>query len=462
MQTQFFKEKKMGNDTNSKEIKLNTRRTLLLGVVFLSISLLNGAHDNVTNVILNYQFEVNATLRGLIMAIDNILALFMLPVFGRLSDACNSRWGKRKPYVFWGTVAGCVFLMLFPLALKLNNLALFIIVICMFLIALGTYRSAGVALVADVTIKPLRSKANAIINLMGAVAFIIGQLFTMFLYKDIKADGTRAIPIFWYYFGFVIVTVVCLIIYMIKVPERKWTLEREKLEDELHLEDEEVVEGVKVKLDKPHMRSLLLILLSIILWTFGYNAVTTNYGVYAKTVLGTADGGFAGPTLIAGIAGFASYIPVGILASKIGRRKTIMTGLIIATISFALAIFVRAGWLMYVVFILVGIAQATIIVNTLPMVVEFANKNTIGQFTGYYYIATQSAQALSPLAIGLIMDLLSTELGSGIAGNGGLLALFPYSTIFVALAFIPLLFTKYGDAKAIPTQSKLEQLAVDD
>lgn len=442
--------------------ELNYARTLLLGVVFLSISLLNGAHDNMTSKILDNQFHMNYFWRGFIMAIDNMLAMFMLPLFGRFSDACNSRWGKRKPFVFWGTISACLFLLLFPVALKLNNEAFFIVVICLFLISLATYRSAGVALVSDVTIKPLRSKANAIINLMGAVAFIMGTLFTMFFYKDI-IPGTaneRPVPIWIAYVLYVVFTLACLFIYMVFIPEKKWTEERERIEESLNLDDEiEQVDGVKVKLDKEHFKSLILVLISIVLWTFGYNAVSTNYSVYAGVVLGTKDGGFAGPTLIAGIAAFASYIPIGWMATKFGRRKTIMFGLLVAAIGFFAAIFVRAGWAMYIIFIMVGIAQATVTVNTLPMVVEFANKNTIGQFTGYYYIATQSAQALSPLVIGAIMSAIMRSTESELKAN---LALFPYGTLFVVLALVPLLFTKYGDARALPKESALEMLDIDD
>lgn len=440
--------------------ELNYARTLLLGVVFLSISLLNGAHDNMTSKILDNQFHMDYFWRGFIMAIDNMLAMFMLPLFGRFSDACDSKWGKRKPFVFWGTIAACLFLLLFPVALKLNNKAFFVVVICFFLISLATYRSAGVALVADVTIKPLRSKANAIINLMGAVAFIMGSLFTMFLYKDV-IPGTvdRAVPIWIAYALYVIFTLVCLFIYMVFIPEKKWTEEREKIEETLHLEDVEEVDGVKVKLDKAHFTSLLLVLSSIVLWTFGYNAVSTNYSVYASEVLGITDGGFAGPTLIAGIAAFASYIPIGWMATKYGRRKTIIFGLFVAAVGFFAAIFVRAGWAMYIIFIMVGIAQATVTVNTLPMVVEFANKNTIGQFTGYYYIATQSAQALSPLVIGAIMSAIVKSTGSEYRAN---LVLFPYGALFVVFAIVPLIFTKYGDAKAIPKGSALEMLDIDD
>ncbi|MEG1806141.1 MAG: MFS transporter [Clostridia bacterium] len=440
-------------------MKLNYKRTFIVGFVFLSISLLNGVHDSSTNVILLQKFGLGNVERGLIMAIDNILALFMLPLFGKLSDNSNSKFGKRKPFVLFGTLSACAFLMLFPVANQMDNLLFFIIAIFLFLFALGTYRSAGVSLVSDVTIKPLRSKANAIINLMGAVAFVLGNLATLLLFKSPdKVTGVRAIPLTYYYLAFVVMTVIALIVYLFKVDEVKLSKDREKIEDELHLEDDDIIDGTKIKMPKKQWISLGLILLSIAMWTFAYNAATTNYSVYAGIVLGTKDGGFALPTLVAGVTALIAYVPIGMLATKIGRRKTILLGLLLALVCLTPAVFVRSEWAIILVFAFFGIAQAMIVVNTLPMVMEFANKNTNGQLTGIYYVATQMAQALTPLLAGVVMNFFSAELGNGLGGQLGMLALFPYSAFFVFIAIIPMLFVKYGDSKPLPAASKLEML----
>lgn len=446
-------------------MKLNTKRVLLVGLVFFSISLLNNVHDNTTNIILTQEFNISQSIKGFIMAIDNILALFMLPLFGKLSDKCTSRLGKRKPFVIAGTIGGCIFLLLFPIALQYNSLAMFITFICLYLVAMATYRSAGVSIMSDVTIKPLRSKANAIINLCGAGAFVAGALITMFLFKD-PVNGVRPLPLYWMYIAYVGIALIALLIYTIFVDEKKMTAERELLEEQLQLEEEDIIEdGVNVKLTKDQWKSFVLIFVSICLWTFGYNAATTFYGQYAKEILLIADGGFVGPTLLAGISGMIAYIPTGIIASKIGRRKTILIGFGGALLAFLVAMLAKSQTAMMALFVLVGIAQAMIIVNTLPMVVEFSNKNTIGQFTGYYYISTQSASALTPLLAGLIQD--ATKTGStgalgGIGGSNGLLTLFPYSALFVLLAIIPMLFVKHGDSKPIPPKDKLEALGADD
>ncbi len=430
-----------------------TLRTLLIGIVFFGISVINTVHDMTTMVILGQEFpDLSSTFKGFVMAIDNILALFMLPLFGKLSDNCTSKWGKRKPFVLVGTLVACGALLLFPIALNIPSLPMFMTFICMFLIGLGIYRSAGVSIVSDVTIKPLRSKANALINLMGAIAYLLGQQIVGILFKD-PVNGVRPIPLSYLYIAYVVVALIALVVYIMFVKEVKLSKEREEQEKELGIDTEEVVEKTKVILTADKKKSLILILASICLWTFGYNVLTTYYPEYAKTILATADGSFTLATTVAAGAGLIGYIPIGILASKIGRRKTIMLGFTLSLVATISAMFVANFYVMMGLFVFIGVGQAMVVVNTLPMVVEFSNKNTIGQFTGFYYIATQLASALTPLIGGIIFDVCAS---AGIAGTNGLKALFPYATVFILLAFIPILFTKFGDSKPIPPKSKLE------
>ncbi len=430
----------------SNYTKLNYWKIILVGVVFFGISVLNTMHDMTTMVILDQEFpHLSNTFKGFIMAIDNIFALFMLPLFGSMSDRCKSKWGKRKPFVFFGTLAACVVLMMFPVALGIPSLPLFITFICFFLIALGAYRSAGVSIVSDVTIKPLRSKANALINMMGAIAYVIGQLIVKVMFKD-PVNGVRPIPLTYMYATYAAVAIIALIVYMIFVKEVKLTRERELLEDELKLEDDVIINDNKVVLSKDQRFSLILLLSSICLWTFGYNVITTYYPQYAKNILASVDGNFTIATTIAAVAGLVSYIPTGILSGKIGRRKTILLGYVIALTATISAIFVKNDVLMICIFVLIGVSQAMIVVNTLPMVVEYSNRNTIGQFTGFYYIATQLASTLTPLIGGIVFDVCKSM---GVAGTDGLLALFPYASVFIFVSVIPMLFVKFGDSKKI-------------
>ena len=161
-------------------MKLNYKRTFIVGLAFLSICAFWQMYDNVIPLILTNTFHLNETYSGAIMAADNILALILLPLFGSLSDKTNTKIGKRMPYILFGTGLAIILMNILPIldngyfaSPSNGKLVGFVVVLGLLLIAMGTYRSPAVALMPDVTPKPLRSKANAIINLMGAVGGII-------------------------------------------------------------------------------------------------------------------------------------------------------------------------------------------------------------------------------------------------------------------------------------------------
>ena len=243
-----------------------------------------------------------------------------------------------------------------------------------------------------------------------------------------------------------------LIVFLLKVRENKWANEmlqaQSVLDADNPTEESTIATG---KLDKKKFISLILILASVALWYMGYNAITSKYSLYATNVLGM-DYNFT--LILAQAAAVVSYIPVGIVASKIGRKKTILAGIIILATAFFSAIFASARTpvaLMYVIFALAGIGWATINVNSFPMVVELATGSNVGKYTGYYYTASMTAQAITPWLSGVIMDVAGT-----------MTPLFPYATIFVALAFVTMIFVKHGDSKPTTPSSKLEMLGADD
>ena len=202
------------------------------------------------------------------------------------------------------------------------------------------------------------------------------------------------------------------------------------------------------KLPKAQLTSLLLILASVALWFMGYNAITSKYSLYADSVLNQS---YDLTLMIAQAGAIIAYIPVGIVASKLGRKKTILIGVALLATAFFIAIFMTAESspvFMYLIFALAGIAWATINVNSFPMVVELAKSGNTGRYTGWYYTASMSAQVLTPILSGAIMDLV-----------GDMSPLFPYATACVALAFITMLFVKHGDSKPEKTKDKLEALA---
>ena len=523
-------------------MKLNTKRTIYVGFAFFLILAFWQAYDSIIPLILTNKFGMSQFWSGAIMALDNILALFLLPLFGTLSDKHKGKTGRRTPFIRVGTVAAVILLMTLsfadftqlkniekvsvvddPAALgiiydsqadqkivkpnkekatlteehfilseeisredfvniksvitnedgkKVTNtdyvdyvvparqayiwqvtagnpqaLMLFIGILFLLLIAMAIFRSPAVALMPDVTVKPLRSKANAIINLMGYT----GGILVLVLGKVFATDAPKnAMMSYAGYFGAVAaLMVIALVIFLFKVKEPAWC--KEMLEESAKLETKEETESVtqKRKLTKGEKISLILLLASVILWYFGYNAVSSKYSVYASNRLGKD---FNMTLMIGTGSAIISFVPVGILSSKIGRKKAILIGVAMLAVAFGLAQFVTAQTpvaLMIGIFVLAGVAWATINVNSFPMVVELCSDGDVGKYTGYYYTASMAAQTLTPMVSGFLMD----KLGMGI--------LFPYAALFVAGSFVTMLFVKHGDSK-IEAKKGLEAFDTED
>lgn len=571
-------------------MKLNYKRTLLVGFAFFLICAFWQAYDTIVPLMLTNKFGLDQTWSGLIMSLDNILALFLLPLFGALSDKKDTRYGKRTPFIVIGTVCAVLFFVgltfadnaqlaklsqgtkdtywqqnytvvnreyhsvtnnkvaetytvhdyaakvyfnksydqltdsekqqvqqwygdlsydsyyvynhaddsykvcvikeeggglfgktvyeyvdgtpleegarttnaysslvsaaenQFAHTVTQNNagiLAIFVIVLLLTLISMAVFRSPAVALMPDVTVKPLRSKANAIINLMGTAGGILVLLLGMVFGTGSVAN--QMMNYTWFVVTVCGIMLVALAVFAFTVKEKKWNGEMLAAQAELDKEDpEEQTEqnATTEKLPKDKLKSLIFILASVALWFIGYNAITSKYSVYAVNVL---NKDYNTTLLIAQAAAVVAYIPVGILASKIGRKKSILIGVALLTAAFTGGIFITAAsptWLISVLFALAGIAWATINVNSFPMVVELSKGGNIGKYTGYYYTASMAAQVVTPILSGALMDALGT-----------MSILFPYAAIFVALAFVTMLFVKHGDSKPQTPKDKTEMLA---
>ncbi|MBR5642493.1 MAG: MFS transporter [Firmicutes bacterium] len=427
-------------------MKLNNKRTILVGLAFLSICAFWQMYDNVVPLILTNTFHLNETFSGAIMAADNILALFLLPLFGGLSDRTDTKIGKRMPYILVGTAAAVVLLNVLPLldngyyaAPSSFKLVSFVIVLGLLLVAMGLYRSPAVALMPDVTPKPLRSKANAIINLMGAVGGIIYLAIAAVMYPNKKVAGLAHVD---YRPLFIIVSAImffAVLVLFLTTKEPKLVAENRALEEQ-HPEwnlAEDDGSGEEV-LPANVKKSLGFLLASIALWFIGYNGITTWFTTYVSQVMGQALGGASTCLLIATGGAILSYIPIGALASKIGRKKTIMGGIVLLAVCFALGYFLTTTYssinvVMFIVFALVGLAWAAINVNSLPMVVEMCKGSDIGKFTGYYYTASMAAQIVTPILAGTLMRNISYKI------------LFPYAALFVALSFLTMTRVQHGD-----------------
>ena len=430
-------------------MKLNNKRTILVGLAFLSICAFWQMYDSIVPLILTRTFHLNETFSGAIMAADNVLALFLLPIFGGISDRTDTSLGKRMPFILFGTGCAIILLNILPLldngfaaAPSTFKLVSFVIVLGLLMIAMGTYRSPAVALMPDVTPKPLRSKGNAIINLMGAVGGILYLAVAAVMYPNSKVQGLAHVnyqPLFLVVSAIMFVAVGVL---FLTIKEPKLTAENRELETkhpEWNLARDDG-SGNQV-LPAPVKRSLGFLLASIALWFAGYNGVTTWFTTYISVVMGQGLGGASTCLLVATAGAIVSYIPIGALASKIGRKKTIMGGIILLAACFLLGfvlttVYSSINAVMFVVFALVGLAWAAINVNSLPMVVEMCKGSDIGKFTGYYYTASMSAQIITPILAGTLMRHISYQI------------LFPYAALFVSLSFVTMLFVRHGDVKA--------------
>jgi len=431
-------------------MKLNYKKTILVGLAFLTISAFNQLYDFYTPLILKNTFDVGDTIAGFIMSLDNIVALFLIPVFGALSDRTHTRMGRRTPFILFGTLAAVILMLLMPYSVHTRQLTLFMVVLGALLIAMATYRSPAVALMPDVTPKPLRSIGNGVINLMGAVGGAAILLLNAFLAPDTTSPDANYWPI---YITTAAIMVVGVAILLLTVNEKKLVKKMREDSAAMGIDPEEAgneevpVRKTKEKLPPEMRKSMGLILASIALWFMGYNAVTTAFSKYAVHRLGMTEGNASLILMVATVAAIISFLPSGYIATKFGRKKTILFGVVLLAAVFGTAaLYTTYSPLMFISFALAGVAWAAINVNSLPMVLEMSKGATVGKYTGYYYTFSMAAQVVTPILSGVLLEYV------------GYYTLLPYGALFVALAFFTMLFVKHGDSKPMPPAKKLEAL----
>ena len=426
-------------------MKLNYKRTFFVGLAFLSISAFWQMYDNIIPLILQNTFHLNDVAIGAIMAMDNVLAVFLLPIIGTLSDKVDTPLGKRMPFIVFGTIAAVALMMLLPYADHSEMLWLFVVALGLTLLTMATYRSPAVALMPDLTPKPLRSSANAVINLMGAVGGVYSLLLIRFLVKS------EARPSYFPVFAGVAAMMLLAVVVLL------FTIKEKKLSAQTALEypDEEETPAAPARRSAPLppevMKSLWLILASIFLWFTAYNAVTTAFSRYAVTVWKMEGGGFASCLMVATVAAIISYIPTGALAARIGRKKTILVGLLFMFISYTAVLFYPTyHFSANLFFALIGMGWAAVCVNSLPMVVEMSKGSELGKYTGLYYTFSMSAQIVTPILSGALLRYVSYS------------TLFPYSMFFTVCSMVTMSQVKHGDSKPTQKKSMLETFDVDD
>ena len=461
------------------ETKLNYKRTFLIGLAFLSICSFWQMYDNIIPLILQNTYHLGETMTGAVMALDNVLAIFLLPVFGALSDKVHTKLGRRMPFIVAGTILAVIFMMLLPMidnaekarwntGESFSNQVIFLAVLFFTLVSMGLYRSPAVALMPDVTPNHLRSRANAVINLMGAV----GGVYALIMIKVLVGKGETPdyLPLFA---SIAAVMAIAVGILVITIRENKLREEVEKAEavNTEKVEEKAIAEGVeaageieavadmeqsgatgKVKgMPKEVKRSMYFMLASIFLWFTAYNAVTTAFSRYTKVVWKMEGGSFANCLMVATVAAILSYIPIGNISAKIGRKKTIMGGVLLMAACYGAAIFAREYHpLVNVAFALIGVAWAAINVNSYPMIVAMSSGSDVGKFTGTYYTFSMAAQILTPVLSGFLLENVSYN------------TLFPYALFFSLMAFLTMTQVRHGDVKPQKKESILENFDVDD
>ena len=491
------------------ELKLNMKRTFLVGLAFMSIMLFWTMYDTLVAKMLVDNFGLNQTFSGFIMALDNILALFLLPLFGRISDKTRTKLGKRTPFIIIGTLAASIlfvsiafFDLYQQIAVTKHGFSLiesigtaenplyrftlgtevytdkvrsalateraqlifqqvtkqqpglligFIVVLFFVLVAMGIYRSPAVSLMPDVTPKPLRSKANAVINFMGTMGGAFAYVLVFLLASSPIFDKTGYVATFA---TTSLLMLLLIAIFVATVKENAWYKEMVEITEKYHLDSLDIDdEGLDVsqhsddeKMPKDVRRSFILILSAVVLWFMGYNAATTKFSVYAFNHLGLEQ--FSLPPLIGIITAALAFIPIGYISQKIGRRRMILFGIVVLTIALGSAVFItdETKVLMYIIMGLVGISWASINVNSYPMVVEMSRHGNIGVYTGYYYSASMSAMIITPILSGALMDI-----------TGWYPVLFIYSAVFMGLAFIPMYFVKHGEPAPVVLKEKAQK-----
>ncbi len=431
-------------------MKLNYKRTLLVGLAFLSICAFWQLYDNVVPLILKNTFDIPDDIAGVIMALDNVLALFLLPLFGKLSDRTHTRLGRRMPYILGGTLAAVVLMNLLPMADRARSLWLFVAALGLLLLAMGVYRSPAVALMPDVTPKPLRSKGNAIINLMGTLGGVFTLAATSFLVTH-DATGREDYSALFLAVSILMLAAVVVLLFTIRENRLAHEVELQNLaaqgEDAAQAQDDETPSSGAgfSSLDPALRRSLILILCSVALWFMGYNAVTTAFTKYVSVQWGYDIKAASQCLMVATVGAVVSYLPVGFLSSRFGRKRVIQAGVLLLAACFgAAAFFASFSPVLYGIFALVGAAWAMINVNSYPMVVEISKSGDVGKYTGYYYTFSMAAQIVTPIASGWLLE------------HVGYYTLLPYAAVMVALSFVTISLTKHGDSRPQPPRSRLE------
>ena len=471
-------------------LKLNYKRTFLIGFAFFGILLLWQVYDSwcptfLTDIFARRMYGISSAelkagdpekilnvqwLVGIIMACDNLAALILLPLFGNLSDKTSTPIGKRMPYILTGTFVAAVAFPFIPLFFHANNIAGMVAMMAVVLMFMMMYRNPAVALMPDITPKPLRAKANGIINIMGYLGGAFATVLGIFLkLSDYINSADEARNVWTIELPFIIASILMVISALVLF----FTIRENKIAEEIK---DDMAEGERwaaienpVEDDKPmtpaNKKMLLAILAAEFLWFMSDNAIGTYIGNYVIYYLQSVSSATMILTIIGGLASVVGFATAGAIADKIGRKWTISTGLAITFLALIVMCSVAPTHivtgvngefsfpkLLFAVWAIKGFGMALVHNCSFPMVVELSSSKTVGKFTGFYYTASMSAQTVTPILLGLVFNM-----------TGKWRALSIYAAALTALSFLVFtLLVKNIKANKVGNVKGLEALGADD
>ena len=390
---------------------------------------------------------------GIIMTFDNIFGVIFQPTFGKLSDRCHSKLGKRRPFIVFGAPVSAFLFSVIPWVALSGSLPLTMLFIILFVFSMSLWRAPVVALMPALTPPALRSEGNAIINLMGGVGSaigmfagtIVGAIYTVITGVKLTTENENlAFPYVFLTGAIVMVIGMLVILFFVKEPSSKLeavaaqnqamdAAARAKAEKEAKKAEKAARKAQK--LSKGERTSLIFMLAGLFFLFCGTNAITTFFALFAAEVLGKTTAEATIMTTLFAVCSAVAAIPAGYMGKKLGRKKTILIGLALFMAVFGIYVATRSMTLIWVALIFGGFANMLITVNTLPLVLEIGGNDKVGTFTGYYYTATFSAQIASPIVYGIVRML-----------SGTYMSLFVYSPIMFALSLLCILVVRHGEA----------------
>ncbi|MBQ3276083.1 MAG: MFS transporter [Oscillospiraceae bacterium] len=427
-------------------MKLNYKRTFLIGFAFFGILLLWQVYDSwcptfLTDIFARRMYGLSSAelkagdpgkilnvqwIVGIIMACDNLAALILLPIFGNLSDRTKTPIGKRMPYILTGTFVAAVAFPFIPLFFHRNNIVGMVIMMAIVLMFMMMYRNPAVALMPDITPKPLRAKANGIINIMGYLGGAFATVLGIFLVLSSYINAPDAARNVWTIeLPFIIASVLMVISALVLFFTVKENKIAEEIREDMELGEQMAAVETPIDDDKPMSRAnrnmLLAILGAEFLWFMSDNALGTYIGNYVIYYLNSVSSATMILTILGGLASVIGFATAGSIADKIGRKWTISCGLGCTFLGLVVMCFVHpthalaAGGsygfgeytfpkLLFAVWVIKGFGMALVHNCSFPMVVELCSSKKIGKFTGFYYTASMSAQTITPVLLGLVLN----------------------------------------------------------